>query len=428
MDDIQDLLLNFLLILIPIFLYQTFWVERRDMIAPLRNRTAIAVLSAVSVLLCMTFPLRLSPGYIYDLRLIPLLLGILYGGRRAGLFIMAMLIAYRFLLGGTGIWVILTAYPIFFAVTYWLVPRYKLCSPRRKVLIAIALATLSSLLINGTLMFLQQKPLFESKYLPLFAIFTLLHTFGMWLSIYLIENMREKAYLRLEIQRAEKLQVLGELAASLAHEIRNPMTVVRGFLQLLLEGRLDKEKEALFLHMGIEELDRSETIITNYLAFARPKGEEWVAFDVAERIAHVSGIISSYALLRGVEVRHQTEPDLIIEADPAKLSQVLVNLFKNGIEAMTGGGTLHIRAKRTARFIIIEVCDTGIGLSREETAWLKDPYFTSKEQGSGVGYTVSHQLIHAMNGTMEVTSEKGKGTCFKISLPAANDPSEVRPA
>ena len=421
MTGIQDLFLNFLLILIPIFIYQTFWVERRD-IAPQRSRAAVTVLTSVSILLCMTFPLHLSPGYLYDLRLIPLLLGILYAGRRAGALILTLMIAYRLVLGGTGFWVMLGTYPVCVAVAIWLAPRFRYFTRGQKVTLAVLLATLSSLFVNAVILLSQEPPILENEHLTLFAVYTLLHAFGMWLALYLIENMREKVHMRLEIQRAEKLQVLGELAASLAHEIRNPMTVVRGFLQLLQEGRLDKEKEQLFLRMGIEELDRSEKIITNYLSFARPKTEEeQISFDVGERIAHVTGIISSYALLRGVEVRQHTELGLIVEADPAKLSQVLVNLFKNGIEAMPAGGTLIIHAGRENRRIIIEVRDTGIGMTREETANLGNAFYTTKESGTGLGFLVSYQLIHAMSGTIEVTSEKGKGTRFRISLPAADE-------
>lgn len=428
MSGIQDLFLNFLLILIPIFIYQSFWVERRDFV-PHRNRAAITVLTAVSILLCMTFPLRLSPDYLYDLRLIPLLLGILYGGRRSGLLLIAVLFAYRLFLGGNGLWVALGTYPVVLLIAFCLAPRFRYFARGQKVMLAVLLATLSSTLVNLVILLSEGMPFFANEDLPLFAAYTLLHAFGMWLALYLIENMREKVHMRREIQRAEKLQVLGELAASLAHEIRNPMTVVRGFLQLLLEGRLDKEKEALFLRMSIEELDRSEKIITNYLSFARPKTEEeQISFDVGERIAHVTGIISSFALLRSVEIRQHTELGLFVEADPAKLSQVLVNLFKNGIEAMPTGGTLTIQASRENRRVIIDVRDTGIGMTKEETAQLGSAFYTTKESGTGLGFMVSYQLIQAMNGTIEVTSEKDIGTRFTISLPAADEEMRGEPA
>jgi two-component system, sporulation sensor kinase B len=422
LDGIQDLLLNTLLILIPIFVYQTFWLERCDTYVPQRNSRAIGLLSTVAVLFCMTFPVYIAPGFVYDLRLIPLLVCVLYASRTSLLWCLLFLTVYRFMLGGIGFWIMAATYPVAIVLAYALLGTFRRSSARQKLLWAAALSIVASALVNAGVLAASDQPLTQNDYLPFFLSFVLLHGACMWLVVYLIENMREKVKMSVEIQRTEKLHVLGELAASLAHEVRNPMTVVRGFLQLLQDARVSPEKQLEYLEMSISELDRSEGIITNYLAFARPQIQRSECVDVGERLTRIAGIISAYAHLRNVEIQQRADEAMYVMLDPEKLSQALINVMKNGIEAMKEGGVLHIFASRHKKHVVIEVIDTGVGMTKEETARLGDPFYSTKEKGTGLGFMVAYQLIQSMNGKIEINSEKGRGTIFRISLPAVPCP------
>ncbi|TCP55699.1 two-component system sporulation sensor kinase B [Tumebacillus sp. BK434] len=419
----KDLMLNMLIILLPIFVYQTFWIDKASLpMVSSRNRSAISLLAAIAALCCMMFPVHPYPGYVLDLRLVPLLIGILYGGFRAALMIIAGVYLYSWHLGVPGFLVMAMTYPPAIITAFLLAARFRLWERRRKLTTASLLAFLAALLVNTVVLLFLDEPLLTNPHLPVFAAYVVLHGFTMWISVYLIENMREKAALRFEIQQAEKMRIMGQLAASIAHEVRNPMTVVRGFLQLLQSDQIPSDKRQMFLKLGIDELDRSESIISNYLAFARPQVSRIEAVDAAERVEHAAGIISSYATLRNVEINTRTTPGLFIEADPEHLSQVLMNLIKNGIEAMQHGGVLTIIAvPDDAENARIEVADTGVGMTPDETSRLGNPFFSTKQDGTGLGIMVTYQIIQSMNGKIEVESAKGAGTRFIITLPRKSD-------
>lgn len=417
MDSIKDLLLNILLIILPVLLYQSFWLEKSEQ-SPTRNRVVIFALSLISILLCMTFPVYIVPGSIYDLRLVPLLIGILYGGYRVGLGLLVVLFCYRYYVGGSGFLHTLVVYPFILAAAFYLASRYRSLSRTRRKWLAVLLAFCSSAFVD--LLVLANTGTDDTALLTFFAAFAVLHAVAMLLAVHLAENIREKMIMRHEIQRAEKFHLLSELAASITHEIRNPMTVVRGFLQLMHDNQIPEEKKQMFLKLGIEELDRSETIISNYLSYARPQTTQIIPIDVSERITYATAVISSYATLRNVEIEQKTENNLLIMADPEKISQVLINMLKNGIEAMPSGGRLQIEASRKRDQVQIEISDTGLGMTKEQSARLGNAFFSTKATGTGLGLSVSYQIIESINGKIEVSSEENQGTQFTITIPACS--------
>ncbi|ARU61595.1 hypothetical protein CBW65_11670 [Tumebacillus avium] len=419
MAGIQEVLLNLLFILLPIFIYQNFWVDKLGTAMPRRNGVAIGSLSIASVLLCMTFPVSIIPGYVLDLRLVPMLIGILYGGWRVGIFLIIALFGYRVLIGSLGIGFLLMtiSFPVVIALAILSAKRYLLIGRRPKIIFTILLLLVLLIPTNLIIVHSMEVTPWQNPHLPFLAFFTLINLFAAWLAVYLIENIREKAHMRVEVQQSEKLYVLGELAAAIAHEMRNPMTVVRGFLQLLQEQSVSPEKQKMFLELSIEELDRSEAIISDYLAYAKPQIDKHEGIEVSERVRSVAGVVTSYATLRSVTVESQIEDGLELTGDPEKFSQVLMNLFKNGIEAMPQGGTLHIHAYKRARQIHIDVSDTGVGMTPAELARLGNPYYSTKETGTGLGLMVTYQIVHSMSGHIQVKSEKGKGTQFALSFP-----------
>lgn len=246
--------------------------------------------------------------------------------------------------------------------------------------------------------------------------FCLLHIISMWISIYLIESLREHEVMRQEVQRTETLNALSELAASVAHEIRNPMTVVRGFMQLLNDRKKD-ETERRYIHMMITELDHAETIINNFLSLSKPQSEIIEEFDAAEQIHHVVSVISSYALMQGVEIKLKLDSPLMLCVNPTRFKQILLNLIKNGIEAMPDGGTMQVIGSSKLGLINIEITDEGFGMSPAEINQLGNPFYSTKKKGTGLGLLTCYRMIQMMKGKIDVFSERGKGTKFIIRLP-----------
>ncbi|WP_152667744.1 ATP-binding protein [Aneurinibacillus tyrosinisolvens] len=241
----------------------------------------------------------------------------------------------------------------------------------------------------------------------------------MWFAVYLIENMKKNMELQREINRTEKLHVMGELAAAVAHEIRNPMTVVRGFMQLLHQEQIEEHKKRMYTELMIGELDRAEEIINDYLTFAKPEAKHREEIDAGVEVQNAVNVMSSYALLRNVETITGIDHGLFVYLEPSKFRQCLVNLIKNGIEAMPDGGGLQVYAYRRGDSIVVDIIDEGIGMSPEEVSRLGSPFYSTKEKGTGLGLMVCYRIIELFNGKIHVRSEQGKGTAFSILLPAS---------
>ncbi|WP_047154790.1 ATP-binding protein, partial [Aneurinibacillus tyrosinisolvens] len=253
-----------------------------------------------------------------------------------------------------------------------------------------------------------------------FFAYYLINIVTICLVIYLMEKSIENSKIRVEIQRVEKMNVVGELTASIAHEIRNPMTASRGFMQLVKEQVKD-EKTQSYIHMAISEMDRAQGVITEYLSFAKPEMEEKEIIDVCTHIEHVLSILSPYAALHNVEIQTTSQPFMFIKANPGRLTQCLVNLIKNGIEASSGNGKVEIGTEKRDENIVIKIVDNGVGMDEEQVKRLGTPFYSTKEKGTGLGLMVCYRIIEMKKGKIEVESEKGKGTSFSIILPAITE-------
>ncbi|TYR81165.1 HAMP domain-containing protein [Priestia megaterium] len=233
-----------------------------------------------------------------------------------------------------------------------------------------------------------------------------------------LEMIMERTRLQKELQRAEKMNAIGQLAASVAHEIRNPMTVVKGFLQLFQDNQRLTESEKGYIQLMISEMDRAEAIIHDYLSLARPDVKQTDLIDCAECVTSLVDLLSSYALLtNNIEIEIKATHLAYIKGNKNEFSQVLLNIMKNGIEAMKTGGKLSVSIYEKDKYVHISIQDTGIGMTPEQIERLGTAFYSLKEKGTGIGLMVSYQIIEQMNGTISVESEKGKGTTFTISLP-----------
>ncbi|KAB2338180.1 two-component sensor histidine kinase [Cytobacillus depressus] len=233
-----------------------------------------------------------------------------------------------------------------------------------------------------------------------------------------MEQILHKTKIQRELQKAEKMNAIGQLAASVAHEIRNPMTVVKGFLQIFLAKEQMSEEERTYIKLMIEEMNRAETIINDYLSLAKPDMEQVEEVDAAEAATKVLDLMNSYAMMsKNINVMPTLTEGVFIKGNLSELKQVLINILKNGIEAMKEGGTLTVAVYRDEKYGIFEISDTGIGMSSEELERLGTAFYSLKEKGTGIGMMVCYQIIERMKGKIEVQSQNGQGTTFKIYVP-----------
>ncbi|MEM4991084.1 MULTISPECIES: ATP-binding protein [Priestia] len=234
-----------------------------------------------------------------------------------------------------------------------------------------------------------------------------------------LEVIMEKTRMQKELQRAEKMNAIGQLAASVAHEIRNPMTVVKGFLQLFQDNTKLSNTELSYIHLMINEMDRAEAIIHDYLSLAKPDVHQHRFINCLECITSLVDLLSSYALLtNNILIELDAKEEMYVRGSRNELNQVLLNIMKNGIEAMRAGGTLRVGLYKREGHVHIQIEDTGIGMTSEQVKRLGTAFYSLKEKGTGIGLMVSYQLVEQMNGRIEVESIPGKGSTFILIFPS----------
>lgn len=249
---------------------------------------------------------------------------------------------------------------------------------------------------------------------------SLIMVMTMVFQVYLTEYLNENAILRTEMQKSEKLNIVSELAASVAHEVRNPLTVVRGFIQLLESTEDVKNKD--YMRLVLAELDRAEQIISDYLNLARPQIEKKEHICLSAQLIEMTTLMSSFAAMQGVYLQVEISESLYTIGDKTKLKQAIMNVVKNGIEAIQGNkGYLKVTAMQKDETIVIRVKDSGVGMTKEQLARLGQPYYSLKEKGTGLGLMVTFSILQAHNGTLEYKSESGQGTEAIIILPAVRN-------
>lgn len=223
-----------------------------------------------------------------------------------------------------------------------------------------------------------------------------------------------------EIIQSEKLAVVGQLAAATAHEIRNPLTSIKGFLQLM-DHRMEREGQQgeirEYTRIMVEEVDRMEKIIRDFLLMTKPSDVTREIGNLNTVLERVLVLIQNQAILRNIHVDSELGglPDISMHKEA--IQQVVLNLAQNALEAMNIGGTLTVRTFVEDGYVAIRVQDTGVGMTEEEVANLGSPFYSTKTEGTGLGLTVSSKIIKEHGGGMHVVSEKGKGTSITVRLP-----------
>ncbi len=225
-----------------------------------------------------------------------------------------------------------------------------------------------------------------------------------------------------EVILSEKLASLGKVAAGIAHEIGNPLSAIRSYVDALKKGYGDEEwKRDEVLGSIQNEVQRIDKIIRTLLEYSRPKSFEVRNVNIKEMIEDSIDIINSQGVLKNIEINlHMSDECLGANVDRHQFSQVLINLILNARDAMDGTGSITISSgPAEGNGVEIAVRDTGCGISPDTIDKIFDPFFTTKEpgKGTGLGLAVSHRIIESFSGKITVESEQGKGTVFKIVLP-----------
>lgn len=237
--------------------------------------------------------------------------------------------------------------------------------------------------------------------------------------VHVSRDMTERNRIEELLRRSEKLTTVGQLAAGVAHEIRNPLTTLRGFLQLQQEKKI---LVPLHIDLMLSELDRINMIVSEFLILAKPQAVHFQQRDLRHIVGDVISLLDSQAHLFGIEfVTYFSDVPAMVHCEENQLKQVFINVIKNAIEAMPDGGTITLEQHQHNDLVVIVVSDEGGGIPEDILPKLGEPFFTNKETGTGLGLMVSQRIIQAHNGSLEIRSQYGRGAEVTIKLPEAGE-------
>ncbi|MFE8703590.1 PAS domain S-box protein [Cytobacillus sp. FJAT-54145] len=237
------------------------------------------------------------------------------------------------------------------------------------------------------------------------------------ISLTVFKDITDKLNMEEQLRKSDTLNVIGQLAAGIAHEIRNPMTALKGFIQLLEDSF--KEEHSMYFSVITTELNRIDSIINEFLILAKPQAVMFVEKDVAKIMQETVDLLSAQAVLHNVQFNMVLGNEIpSIYCEPNQLKKVFINIIKNAIEVMPTGGIITIIMKETDDHKVhISIRDEGSGIPDEKLKRLGEPFYTTKERGTGLGLMVTYKIVEEHEGNIQVESELGVGTTFNIYLP-----------
>jgi len=222
-----------------------------------------------------------------------------------------------------------------------------------------------------------------------------------------------------ELQQSEKLKTTGQLAAAVAHEIRNPLTVVKGFLQIYEHDPLMRMEAKKDFSLMIEELNTAEYVISQFLAIAKPDHDQKLeTVDVQKLLRSVSELLMSYGMFHQNSIDLKVPGNIFISANHIELKQLFINLVKNAIEVSSKGDSVIIRAERIKDEIEIQIVDSGFGMSEEQVKSLGTPFYSLKSKGTGLGLMICFNIVEKYKGSIQFKSIEGEGTTVIVRFPS----------
>ncbi|MFD1735600.1 ATP-binding protein [Bacillus salitolerans] len=409
---IKPLIVNITIIFSLTFNANLFFPFHRGKKISLKQKIIYGLLSAFAGLLCMSYPVEVLGETNFDFRMIMILVITLYGGFLPGLICTVIILIGRiFLVGGNfasvGVIVCILAFIIsmLFRSTY--------IRATNKLLFAVLV--LSCYLLSYIFVIYQAVDFLDTKfYIIYFSSFTATFFFLIVVIERLIhanKRLDEDVYL-------DKLSTVGQMAASFAHEIRNPITTVRGFIQFLEKETTDRRLKQ-YSPLILEELDRTNEIITNYLTLAKPEKIKLEPVCLNVIIEKSVELIRPLASYHDVDLVIKMSEEYEVFADSNHLKQVFLNLIKNGVESIEKGGCVFVATSKGEKKGTVQVIieDNGKGMTPKQLKKMGLPYYTTKTKGTGLGSMISNRLIREMNGNIQYSSALNEGTKVIVTLP-----------
>ncbi|MCK5487296.1 MAG: histidine kinase, partial [Desulfobacterales bacterium] len=243
-------------------------------------------------------------------------------------------------------------------------------------------------------------------------------------NVLLFKDLTEVRALRREVTRSQRLASVGRLAAGVAHEIRNPLSSIKGFATYFKERYPDRPDDQQTANIMIQEVDRLNRVVGQLLELARPISVKKQRISLQDLLKDSIKLIEDRAAAKGISVQTQHAAGVdSVWGDPDRINQILLNLYLNAIDSMESGGELKVALSSDGENseIFIRISDSGCGISPEHLSKIFDPYFTTKSTGTGLGLAIAHNIVEALGGKITVESDKEVGTTFTVALPNSEE-------
>jgi signal transduction histidine kinase len=223
------------------------------------------------------------------------------------------------------------------------------------------------------------------------------------------------------VKQKEKLAAIGEMSANMAHEIRNPLASLKSSVEMIRENAITKEKKSRLMDIALNEMDRLNGIITEFLHYSRPAALQVQDFDLHSALSETVELLKRRdSLTESVIFKINFKDPLVIKGDQQKFQQVFWNLGINALDAMPEGGELSISTFENESLVRITFADTGLGINKDNIEKVFYPFFTMKEEGTGLGLSIAYRIVEDHGGTLTIKSDVGEGTKVHILLPKSS--------
>jgi two-component system sensor histidine kinase HydH len=240
-------------------------------------------------------------------------------------------------------------------------------------------------------------------------------------AVIILRDLREIKRLEEKVRRSEKLAAVGKLAAGVAHEIRNPLSSIRGFAQFLRHALSERPQDQEYAEVMVTEVDRINKVVTDLLTFSSPMKAEPAPTDIGELVEHTVRLVQEDAKGRSVEIQSEVSQDLTeVQLDANQMTQALLNLLLNAIQMLEDGGKITVGADMEGARLLVWVEDGGPGISRAHIDKIFDPFFTTRDKGTGLGLAIVHSIVENHHGDIKVESPppgKTRGSRFSMRIP-----------
>ncbi|WP_273836083.1 PAS domain-containing sensor histidine kinase [Guptibacillus sedimenti] len=238
--------------------------------------------------------------------------------------------------------------------------------------------------------------------------------------VFIARDITEKIQLEQYRENIEKLAIIGDVAAGFAHEIRNPLTSIKGFLKLL--AKKEAEHDRMYHHIIERELAKIEEVINGFISLAKPEAGEVAEVSLLKLIKNAINVLTPQAASKNIRINISSQlKTIVICCQKNQMKQVFINILKNAVEAIEENGKIDVILEENRNNVSIEIHDNGVGIEEERLERIGVPFYTNKEKGIGLGMTVSNKIISEHKGSLRIESKPGEGTRVYIQLPKGGD-------